>query len=148
MTPAGDRGLEPGHGVDRRRPEGEGVDARELDDGADAATLDVEGVGVLPLLGQHEAAEEAQGRFVEGGGLGQVCEEQARLGGPGQDAVVQLGEEPGVPMHRSHVEEDARLEDRVGHGLGEPGRELLAASHCRRSRQRGLVAMTSPGQGG
>ena len=28
-------------------------------------------------------------------------------------------------MHRSHVEEDARLEDRVGHGLGEPGRELL-----------------------
>ena len=118
--------LEARLGVDRRAAHRQGVHPGQLDDGADAAALDVEGVLVVAGLLEHEAPEEAQRRLVGGRLLGQVGEEH--LGGRGcrEHVPLQRREERRVAVHRAHVEEDARAEDRVGHRLVQPRRELLA----------------------
>ena len=91
----------------------ERVGARQFDDGADTAPLDVQRVAVLASPLHHETAEDAEGWLVRGGPLGQVQQEHLR----GPRPLAHLRRQPGVqgrvPGHRSHVEEDAALQRRL-----------------------------------
>ena len=71
------RRLDPGLGVDRRAADRQGVHPRQLDDGPDAAALDVEGVLVVAGLLQDQPAEEPERRLVGRRLLRQLGEEHA-----------------------------------------------------------------------
>ncbi len=97
---------------------------RHLDDGGDAALLDVERVGVAAALFQHETAEEAQRGFAVGGELGQVRVEALGAFGDGHVGGAQVVDQLVFAVDAADVEERLGVEQRIGVGLGDPQVEL------------------------
>ena len=124
--PGRDGGGEPLVGVLRRAAHGQPVHAGQIHHRTDPAALDVQGVSVGTLLGQHEAAEEADRRLVQHGRAREVSEEAGRGGSLRAHLLGQIGIQRGVAGDRAHVEEDARPEDRFRHGCGHPVGEDFA----------------------